>query len=519
VSSIGEAWCWGNGGSYQLGDGTDNNVSVPAPQPVANAAFGATVAQISAGGDHSCAVTSTQVLFCWGSNAEGQLGADPGTTPFAFGPVRVGNLFAVRYVEAAGGFTCAVVISVVSCWGANSEGQLGAGVVTPQGGIFDPNTVVLQPGGNGVTIPTIIPLFESAIAIGTTGGCAMATNAENGAPRSVLCWGGGGTLGRMARGIDPGGLAGTAPRGIATRVRFASVAVGNEHACALTPTGEAWCWGQNARGELGDGTTTARPTPVRVTTPVRFAHLALGSDHSCGLSLVGEVWCWGSNSWGQFGDNGSLFQSTVPVQVPTGGAAFTQLASGTEHLCALDAAGALYCWGRNDAGQALAASGSFVGAVTAFTGAQRFSTIAAGARTGCGIEAATGRTWCWGSNDAAQLGRPASFTANPTPELVADAPTATTLSTGGTTCIGTAGGNVWCWGANFGRQVVASDSEFTIPRPTRIDAPVPLFAPRASFTAACALDAAGEPWCWGNSFQAGFDGQVFSNVPRRLVLP
>lgn len=132
-------------------------------------------------------------------------------------------------------------------------------------------------------------------------------------------------------------------------IKWRVLAVGESHTCGLDTFGKAWCWGSNGSGQLGDGTTTQRVTPVAVATALSFTRIVANGAHTCGLSSDGKAWCWGSNSSGRF-DDGTISGSSTPSAV-TGGRSFTELAAGVSNACGLSSDGIVWCWGANSVGQ------------------------------------------------------------------------------------------------------------------------------------------------------------------------
>ncbi len=303
-------------------------------QPSAVSGLAGGVAAIAAGGYHTCALTSAGGVKCWGWNDHGQLGnGQQGcgdvhcSSPI---PVAVSGLASGVAATAAGGYhTCALTSAGgVKCWGDNEFGQLGDGTTT------DRHTPVAVSGlASGVV----------AIAAGFDHTCAL-TSAGG-----VVCWGYNayGQLGDGTRTIWR--LTPVAVSGLASGV--AAIAAGGLHSCALTSAGGVVCWGYNGGGQLGDGTTTDRYTPVAVSGLASgVAAIAAGGVHTCALTSAGGVKCWGSNGWGQLGD-GTTTERHAPVAVTGLASGVAAIAAGYLHSCALTSAGAVKCWGENASGQ------------------------------------------------------------------------------------------------------------------------------------------------------------------------
>lgn len=317
--------CWGQNRFGQLGNGTTTNSATPAY--VASLPSGAV--SIAAGGYHACAVLSTGAVSCWGENSDGQLGDN--TTTDRLSPVSVAFLTGVTAVSAStetDAHTCALRSSGnIACWGNNASGQLGDGTREPA---LYPTPVI------GLSGPA------SAIVTGGYHTCALLTTG------AVQCWGT-----NSAGQLGNGGTTGqTAPTTVSSLSGVTAITAGVDHTCALLSTGAVRCWGRNTDGRLGDGTMTNRltPTPVLGLTSGVTA-ISAGARHTCALLSSGDVRCWGSNSSGQLGDGTTTNRST-PVAVGSLAEGVARLAPGRgAHTCVVLASGAVRCWGGNLQGQ------------------------------------------------------------------------------------------------------------------------------------------------------------------------
>jgi alpha-tubulin suppressor-like RCC1 family protein len=232
-----QVWCWGNDEYGQLGDGNGFSISTV---PVAVQGLVSSVVAVSAGGEHTCAVTSAGGVQCWGYNGSGQLGDN---SPFSSNfPVNVQGLTGVVGVYAGMTHTCALTSAgAVQCWGGNAFGQLGNDSTT--------NSPV-PVGVQGLTAGVV------ALSVGDYYACAITSS------HALVCWGGNGH-GELGNNTTTDSGIPVSVVGLAAGV--SAVSAGSGHTCAITSTGAGMCWGYNGHGELGNNSTTNSTVPVEVT--------------------------------------------------------------------------------------------------------------------------------------------------------------------------------------------------------------------------------------------------------------
>jgi alpha-tubulin suppressor-like RCC1 family protein len=183
-------------------------------------------------------------------------------------------------------------------------------------------------------------------------------------------------------------------------VQFTSLVAGWNHTCGLTGNGNAFCWGLNSDGQLGDGARLDQLTPTLVRASIQSS-LAAGAAHTCGIG-GGQVLCWGDNRFGQLGD-GSTQGRAQPGPVEGLPGRIRQIAAGAVHTCALALDGSAYCWGQNLHGQLGNGSMENAPSATPVAGGIRFRSIHAGGALTCGFSE-DGSQYCWGLNQHGQLG-------------------------------------------------------------------------------------------------------------------
>lgn len=280
------AYCWGDNQNGQLGIGDRSVVTVPVP-----VTGGLRFRRLGVGAAHACGVSyPDQRAYCWGFNGVGQLGDGTRTTRMA--PVRVAGGLTFQQVSPGSSHTCGVTTdSLAFCWGANGYGQLGDSSGKRR------TTPVLVAGGHR---------FRQ-IDAGTNHTCAVTLT------HRAFCWGDG-RLGQVGDGKTALRLW---PRAVAGNISFDRVTAGDVHSCGEGAGNRAYCWGDGGGslgGELGDGTTNSRLTPVAVTGGLLFTQLSAGNAFTCGITADGTGYCWGYNGLGSLGD-GTTTSRRVPTPV------------------------------------------------------------------------------------------------------------------------------------------------------------------------------------------------------------
>ena len=313
LTTGGGAKCWGWNYWGQLGNGT--TTSSLTLVDVTGLTSG--VAGVSAGRDHACALTTGGGVKCWGYGSYGQLGNSATTDSST--PVDVTGLTSgVARVSAGNLHTCALTTGGgVKCWGSNDSGQLGDSTTT---------------GSNTPVDVTGLTSGVAAISAGTTHTCAVTTGG------GVKCWGAG--FGTSA--VDVAGLT----------TDVTAISSGYAYTCVLTTGGGVKCWGDNFFGQLGNGTTMDSSTPVDVTGLTSgVAAISAGELHACAVTTTGAAKCWGDNGDGQLG-NGTTTSTSTPVDVMGLTSGVAAVSSGKlYHTCAVTTGGGTKCWGDNGGGQ------------------------------------------------------------------------------------------------------------------------------------------------------------------------
>jgi alpha-tubulin suppressor-like RCC1 family protein len=520
----GAAYCWGANGNGQLGNGTTTSSNSPVQVSSTGVLAGKTISSISAGSNHTCAIASG-AAYCWGNNYWGTLGNGTKTTSIL--PVQVSSTGVlagktISSISAGSNHTCAIASGAAYCWGYNQSGQLGNGT---QADSSIPVAVLTSGALQSKSL--------SQITTGSQHSCA-ATLTE------AFCWGENSTyqLGdnTKVRSLSPAKVATTSSASSAADIHSISydensaslkfiadnqyfshyLSVDSKLSSKRLPTAESlgvlsgkviskavqgygfacylsegrvYCAGQNASGQLGNGTQAVSDTPVEIDMTgalkgLSITDISAGYAHSCVIAS-GKVFCWGSNSQGQLGvsdtrDSSNGFKtiaSLSPVAVDTTGDLTKDMAvqflTTSIYSTCIVAAGQPYCWGSfvpsfhknpNAYGKPLplAEYGELAGKKVAKIAIPRFQTYSYEQSTICAVTV-EGEGYCWGSPTYnGGNSKVATPTRIDTSEI--GVRRITEIEVGNYFGCALALGQMYCWGANSQGQLGTGDN-VTVPRP------------------------------------------------------
>ena len=503
VVAEGQVLCWGDDNFGQLGNGVAaGTVTAPAGPVVLPAGTHATA--LAAGADHTCALLSNGQVSCWGRDTNGQLGdgslavdvsAPSSTVVLPGGP----SAYATA-IAAGDRHTCALLGSGgVTCWGDDAAGQVGNGAVS--GNVMSPSAPVVLPSGMAAT----------AVAAGGSSTCAVLADGE------VTCWGSD-SSGQAGNGSAAGNvLSPSSPVELPGFAVAMSITVGLEHACVVLSTGRVTCWGSDSSGQIGNGSVAgnvaAPPQPVGLPGGVTAVALAAGRLHSCALLRTGSITCWGSDVAGQLGNGaaGSQLTPSSPIALP-GLMAARGIAAGDDHTCALLSSNELTCWGLNGTGQLGVGTTSNADSATRLV---RISPATAGVAAGddhaCSLWSG-GVVACWGRDDLEQLGNGPGTASVLTPTAINASANKISAGSGAFSCAVSSGGQVSCWGSNGQGQLGRGYFDGVVDAPpSAIVLPGGATASAVTVGAshACALLATGQVSCWGTDWYGALGNGTF----------
>lgn len=546
-------FCWGYNANYQLGDLSATNRNLPT-------AIDATESykMVAVGSKHGCAITLADTMKCWGTNNYGQVGDNGVTTRNQ--PVAVYGGDTYKFVTVnddsttatARGFTCAITTSdVLKCWGANMLMQIGdpglvaryqptvtdAGTnyidvrnsgsracgITQSGalkcwgnltGDGSPYNAYVYGSGNGnyMYIPKMTPVLDSTFSSlsvfgsdgmgdASSGTCGLSSN-------KLFCWGSMGTAyGPFGDGSETS-VRRSAPVMLDPGTNYSYISPKRHFdVCAITSTGQLKCWGSNAAGELGEaaGIGQSATTPKVADTTATYSKVISYENATCGITTTGVLKCSGSNNLGRLGLGDTTSRSSFTVIDP--GVSYSDIDMGVAHTCGITTTGVLKCWGSNSSGQIAKTSGtsSYYLPDVVDSGVS-YIKVALGPYHSCGITSAN-KLKCWGQNFNGLLGDGTTMNRyTPTPaDATADY---SDVSASPTHTCGVTGGQIKCWGNATGSGLasphfVGSNSVFHTP--LVVDAATTNYTSvYAAYYATCGKTADGNLRCVGRAFGGSF---------------
>ena len=320
IKQDGTLWAWGrNGVGGRLGDGTTITRILPIQIGIES-----NWVHISPGGQHSLAIKTDGSLWAWGSNGSGQLGN--GTNIDRLIPIQSSSDNNWAIISAGGAHSLAIKTDgSLWAWGWNNSGQLGDGSYT----------------ANNNPIQIGIDNNWSTISAGGTHSLAIKTDG------SLWAWGAR-SAGQLGDGINTLFDRNT-PFRIGTENDWAFISTGFNHSLAIKTDGSLWAWGENFRGQLGDGTNIDRYTPIRIGSDNTWTYVSAGADHSLAIKTDGSLWAWGYNFYGQLGDGTDISRYT-PTRIGSDNT-WTYVSAGYNHSLAMKNNGSLWACGHNPYGQ------------------------------------------------------------------------------------------------------------------------------------------------------------------------
>lgn len=484
-------FCVGDNSFSQLGDGSKTSSSQPRPVSIVDKGLSVTV-----GKSFACSIGNDELGYCWGDNLKGQLGKS-GSSPYSS---RIGSEAKLSDIQAGNDFACALTqASRILCWGATTPltGQVEYESTPRDLNITGATAIAVGPEALCYVNVSVYCLGSAPFTSTTTiiGGTSGATSVAVGSDfacalivTSVKCWGDN-SKGQLGQGntsvttdiVEVSGLS-----------DIKSITAGAQFACALDTSGSSYCWGDNSRNQISAG-ASIQSTRVPTIIPSSIA-IDAGSNFLCAMLLDGAIKCTGDNSKGQSGITDS---SAAPIG-PVFDSGFTKVSTGTNTTCAIDAQGNLKCWGP---------------LVPEGTDGTLFTDVSVGTVSACAIPV-SGAIWCWGANGSGQLGDGSNKSAT-TPTVVLGLGTrkAGHVAAGYRHfCANTKDGLIFCWGDNSHQQLgysgVDSKSAVVVPGlANAVDIASGLYH-------SCSLVTGGTVYCWGDNAKK----QIANNSTTKLGL-
>ena len=351
----------------------------------------------------------------------------------------------------------------------------------------------------------------SVVSAGDFHTCAINTG------KSLYCWGNNAS-GQIGDGTDDHRFS---PKQIGSSGAWASVSTGGSHTCAVSTGKSLYCWGWNASGQIGDGTTgTDRRSPTKIGSSGAWAGVSSGGIHTCAITTGKSLYCWGHNQTGQVGD-GTTTVRPSPRKIGASGA-WAGVTAGFLHTCAVSTGKSLYCWGYNLEGQV--GDGTTINRPSPKKiGASGAWALADGGFLHTCAVSAGKSLYCWGDNDYGQIGDGTTGADRLSPTKIGTSGAWARVDAGGNstashTCATSTGSSLYCWGDNDYGQI--GDGPLgTSPRPSpkKVGASGVWASVSGGGLHGCAVTTGKSLYCWGYNGQ-GQTGDGTEDTPRRSPL-
>lgn len=449
LNDAGEIWCWGRGNGGAIGNGSTANASSPTKVLVSgNPVFAKLKAAELQDGPLVCGLTTDGSMYCWGTNTSGQ---------FADGS-RTGSSTPVKATGAVSAFSDIFIGKAM--YGLPAA---GSGTALPTGTAYAVGATVALGNAATSTTTTVPVTIDGGLPFANISGsnsyACGTTQAGQG-----YCWGQDGfnQLGQTSA------VSKTAPSAIASTKPLRYISTGYSAAYGLGRDGTMLAWGNADSGALGNGQTSGGYAPFTLATPVAGATwngASGGFTFACGTLSDQTAWCWGNNAYGQLGSAVGTNQ-TRPVQVA---GSFTSVSAGFTHACGVKTDGTAQCWGDNGNFQLGNGTKTGAGPFTVVGLGGTVSQIVASYRSTCAIRT-DGRLFCWGQSPGL-LGNSGTVAVT-TPTEVAGGGVWTGLKSSifGGFCGTRSTGAIYCWGDNTGKQVPSAAGTVPMTQVTSPDA-------------------------------------------------
>ncbi|WP_276876793.1 T9SS type A sorting domain-containing protein [Chryseobacterium joostei] len=530
LKTDGTLWAWGNNSNGQLGNGTTGEKSSPT-----QIGTDTNWANIDAGSTFTYANKTDGTLWSWGNSSNGQLGDGTNGAVNVLSPAQVGSSSDNMLIYAGGNHVLVKnVDGFLKVCGRNDFGQLGddtniqkntfaytacpSNCASPMQ--FSTSNITAATATLNWTASSSAPnggylyIYSTNPIVGGIDGTTSTTtaNLSNLLPNTTYYWWVASHCGSSQSNWMQGGSFKTLPA--ATTGCWKSVSTGGFHSVGLKTDGTLWTWGLNEVGQLGDGTTSSKDTPMQIGTSNNWSKIIAGSSFSAGLRTDGTLWAWGSNLDGQLGD-GTTINRMTPAQIGTA-TDWVSIASGNDYILAIKSNGTLWGWGRNEYGQL--GDGTTINKTvpTQIGTATDWKMVAPGVMHTLALKT-NGTLWAWGSTTYGRLGNGISTTIEITSPIQIE--TATDWKSVGAGYLHSVGvktdGTLWGWGHNSDGQLGDGATAYKT-TPTQIGTETNWKDVDANrYHSSMGIKADGTLWAWGyNDY-----GQLGDGTKNRRFTP